>query len=76
MQRYLMPSAQSGLPAEAAATSAVSTLNGAARRASTPCGSGAMVWRVWGAGEPLVLTHGGSGSWTHWIRTIPALAQI
>lgn len=34
-----------------------------------------MVWRVWGAGEPLVLLHGGSGSWNHWIRTIPALQQ-
>lgn len=40
---------------------------------STPCGSGAMRWRRWGAGEPVVLLHGGSGSWTHWIKTIPAL---
>jgi 2-hydroxy-6-oxonona-2,4-dienedioate hydrolase len=34
-----------------------------------------MVWRVWGAGEPLVLFHGGSGSWTHWIRVIPDLSR-
>ena len=34
-----------------------------------------MVWRVWGAGEPLLLLHGGSGSWTHWIRNIPVLAE-
>lgn len=34
-----------------------------------------MVWRVWGSGEPLVLFHGGSGSWTHWIRNIPELSQ-
>jgi pimeloyl-ACP methyl ester carboxylesterase len=34
-----------------------------------------MVWRVWGAGEPLVLVHGGSGSWNHWLRNIPVLAQ-
>lgn len=26
-----------------------------------------------GAGPPLVLLHGGAGSWTHWIRNIPAL---
>lgn len=32
-----------------------------------------MVWRIWGKGDPVVLLHGGSGSWTHWIRTIPAL---
>lgn len=35
---------------------------------------GAMVWRRWGAGPPVVLLHGASGSWTHWIRNIPALA--
>ena len=34
-----------------------------------------MVWRVWGVGEPLVLFHGGSGSWTHWIRNIPTLSR-
>lgn len=33
-----------------------------------------MTWRVWGAGRPLVLLHGASGSWTHWIRNIPPLA--
>jgi 2-hydroxy-6-oxonona-2,4-dienedioate hydrolase len=42
-------------------------------RAETPCGEGVMVWRCWGEGEPVVLLHGGSGSWTHWIRNIPAL---
>ncbi|MCG8545755.1 MAG: alpha/beta fold hydrolase, partial [Alphaproteobacteria bacterium] len=34
-----------------------------------------MVWRIWGDGEPVVLLHGGSGSWTHWIRNIPALEK-
>jgi pimeloyl-ACP methyl ester carboxylesterase len=34
-----------------------------------------MVWRVWGNGDPLVLVHGGSGSWTHWIRNIPELSR-
>ena len=35
-----------------------------------------MVWRVWnaGAGAPLLLLHGGSGSWRHWIRQIPRFA--
>lgn len=33
-----------------------------------------MVWRVWGNGRPLVLLHGASGSWTHWIRNILPLA--
>src|SRR5271165_231046 len=34
-----------------------------------------MVWRVWGAGPPVVMLHGGYGSWTHWIRNIPTLAE-
>ena len=46
-----------------------------ARRAETPCGTGSLVWRAWGAGRPLVLLHGGSGSWRHWCRNIPILAR-
>ncbi len=34
-----------------------------------------MVWRVWGEGRPLVLLHGASGSWTHWIRNVLPLAK-
>lgn len=54
--------------------SIVETLDATARRTLTPGGAGAMVWRAWGAGPPVVLFHGGSGSWTHWLRNIPALA--
>lgn len=42
---------------------------------TTPCGDGNMVWRRWGKGKPVILVHGGSGSWTHWIKTIPVLKQ-
>lgn len=50
-----------------------------ARRCTTPMATGGeIVWHVWGearAGEPpLVLLHGGSGSWTHWVRNIESLA--
>lgn len=56
-------------PAEMAAVEAL------ARRVDTPCGDGAMAWRVWGdGGRPLLLLHGGSGSWNHWVRNIAALA--
>ena len=45
---------------------------------TTPCGAGEMVWRCWGTAarpdqRPLVLLHGGSGSWTHWVRNIDVL---
>lgn len=42
---------------------------------ATPCGSGQMIWRVWGEGLPLVLLHGGHGSWTHWLRNVPELSK-
>ena len=43
-------------------------------RVVTPAGDGAIVWRCWGDGPPLVLLHGASGSWTHWIRNILPLS--
>jgi pimeloyl-ACP methyl ester carboxylesterase len=51
-----------------------------ATRHTTPCGDGHLVWHRWGAvdgisaGPPVLLLHGGSGSWTHWLRNIAALA--
>ena len=47
-------------------------LSGATRR-ETPCGDGRAVWHLWGEGEPVVLLHGGSGSWTHWLRNLSAI---
>lgn len=50
-----------------------------ARRETTPCGAGDMVWHAWGTPRdgvpPLVLLHGGSGSWTHWVRNIADLVD-
>ena len=42
---------------------------------TTPCYDGEMVWRVWGNGPPLVLLHGGYGSWRHWIKNIGPLSK-
>jgi pimeloyl-ACP methyl ester carboxylesterase len=56
----------------------VATVEGVAaeaQRIETPCGDGGMVWRIWGGGPPLVLLHGGYGSWTHWIRNVLVLAR-
>src|SRR5690348_2983344 len=38
-------------------------------------GAGETAWRLWGRGLPLVFLHGGTGSWTHWVRNIEDLAQ-
>ena len=55
----------------------VQRLAAQAKRHTTPCGDGDIVWHVWGEARPdarpLVLLHGGSGSWTHWVRNIDAL---
>ena len=53
----------------------ISAVEALASREVTPVGSGIMQWRLWGAGRPLVLLHGASGAWTHWIRNIPPLAR-
>jgi pimeloyl-ACP methyl ester carboxylesterase len=50
-------------------------VSGLARRMETPCGDGSLVWRSWGEGPPLVLLHGGYGSWSHWIRNVLPLAR-
>ena len=63
------------LPAEAQALLKLAT------RSETPCGSGVLVWHRWGQQSckpslsPVVLFHGGSGSWTHWLHNILALVQ-
>jgi 2-hydroxy-6-oxonona-2,4-dienedioate hydrolase len=59
-------------------------------RLQTESPEGRMVWRRWsgteqraaeqisgesGAREPLVLLHGGYGSWMHWIRNVEVLSQ-
>jgi len=53
----------------------VARIEARASRLATPVDGGSLVWRVWGAGRPLVLLHGASGSWTHWIRNVLPLAE-
>ncbi len=54
-------------------------LDAQSTRFETPCGTGRMVWRLWdtsgGSAPIVVLFHGGAGSWRHWVRNIPMLAE-
>ena len=52
----------------------IAQVEASARRFGTPCGEGDLAWRRWGSGPHMVLLHGGTGSWTHWIRNVEALA--
>ena len=57
------------------ATDRLTRLAASATRAETPLGAGRLVWHEWGAGPPIVLLHGGAGSWRHWLRNIEPLAR-
>ena len=59
----------------AALAALVARLDRAARRSTTAFEGGRMAWRRWGAGSPVVLLHGASGSWTHWLRNVPQVAE-
>ncbi|MGH3319572.1 MAG: alpha/beta fold hydrolase [Streptosporangiaceae bacterium] len=34
-----------------------------------------VTWRRWGTGPPVVMLHGGWGSWLHWVRNVAALRR-
>src|ERR1700754_498025 len=53
----------------------VAALEAQARLVRTPFEGGEMEWRIWGRGAPLILVHGGHGSWMHWARNILPLAE-
>lgn len=52
----------------------VAQVDGLARVVRTDTARGPLVWRIWGSGRPLLLLHGGKGSWTHWFANVRALA--
>jgi pimeloyl-ACP methyl ester carboxylesterase len=60
-------------PTAADPASIVASIAARAEVLTTPCGEGRLVWRRFGRGRPMVLAHGGSGSWTHWLKVIPLL---
>lgn len=52
----------------------ITDLEREARRFEVPFEGGRVVWRRFGEGKPLVLLHGGHGSWLHWGRNVRAWA--
>jgi len=59
---------------------ALERLDAGARHVRTPFASSQgpsqmMAWRCWGDGPPVVLVHGGVGSWRHWVRNVEHLAR-
>lgn len=57
------------------ARASLDSLDRRARRFATPTDpAGRMAWRCWGEGPPLLMLHGGAGSWMHWVRNIEALS--
>lgn len=59
----------------ATATTALHGLAQKMQRHDLPFGGGHITWRCLGEGPPLVLLHGGHGSWAHWVRNVEALSQ-
>lgn len=52
----------------------IESLSAQARTEHVPWSGGRVCWRGFGSGSPVVLVHGGHGSWLHWARNIEALA--
>lgn len=58
----------------AAATAERERVEASGSRHDIDAGGCRVVWRCWGRGRPVVLLHGGSGGWNHWIRNVESLA--
>ncbi len=60
-----------------AVAAAIRVVEAEATVRTSPCGDGEMIWRVFGTpgAPPLMLMHGGYGSWWHWFRNVRSLAR-
>lgn len=54
---------------------AVAVLEARCRRRETRSDAATVCWRLCGEGAPLILLHGGHGSWLHWFKVVEPLAE-
>ncbi|MGE4335703.1 MAG: alpha/beta fold hydrolase [Pigmentiphaga sp.] len=72
----VLPASATMPPSDASPADHLAALALEGQRIEQPLESGGrLVWHTWGRGEPVVLFHGGHGSWTHWVRNVRALAR-
>jgi 2-hydroxy-6-oxonona-2,4-dienedioate hydrolase len=73
----MQPVPSQPVPSQAACAQAlaqIAAIDAHARIERVDHGGRVICWRRFGAGPPLVLLHGGHGSWLHWLRNVEALA--
>ncbi len=64
-----------GSAGEALALSLIARLQARAQVVDARFEDSTLRWRRFGEGRPLVLLHGGNGSWLHWVRNIEAWSR-
>jgi 2-hydroxy-6-oxonona-2,4-dienedioate hydrolase len=64
------------ISSEAQALAFIERLQARGERVDVAFEGATMRWHRFGAGTPLVLVHGGNGSWLHWVRNIEALSAV
>jgi pimeloyl-ACP methyl ester carboxylesterase len=63
------------LEGEAQARALIAQLAARSEVLDAPFEGGTIRWHRFGDGKPLVLLHGGNGSWLHWVRNIESWSQ-